>query len=420
MQQIVKKFADGYRQLQIPLFAYDFHEYFRKIPSADSLEKQHLFFLTFRQQLQGVDRNKLNLKDRILFDHLSYEIDFNLKRVVLESYWKENGSKLPQYSLYELPRHEEWYHLFIQRYTGLYLLPAQIADLGNKEVTRVNGELLKIQERSGLSPDAFKTFLNDSAFLISDENELQYLFERTDSTVRSHLKKFVGTIAIPPVYPIEWPGATAATPPGMYINKSENSLGKSVFQYNFSNRNFNRRAVEWLYLHEAIPGHHLQFTYRSKKKPDELQQLFLYPGNFEGWGCYVEYYGSALGLYRDANSYYGKWEWDLVRSARLQLDEGIHNKGWTKAQAQEFWESTLPNQNNICAREINRVTNWAAQAITYKAGADFIAKLRSKMEARYGKTFDLVRFHRTYLSFGMRPLWVIEKNFEEAYEASTF
>src|SRR5205085_9502863 len=109
------------------------------------------------------------------------------------------------------------------------------------------------------------------------------------------------------VYPVEWGDAGPNTPPGIYLNHEFNSYGKDVFQFNFYGNRYNIRAVEWLYMHEAIPGHHLQFSIRNRGQTDSIQELFLYPGNFEGWACYVEYEGKKLGLYTDEYSYLGKW-----------------------------------------------------------------------------------------------------------------
>jgi uncharacterized protein (DUF885 family) len=164
-------------------------------------------------------------------------------------------------------------------------------------------------------------------------------------------------------------------------------------------------------MHEAIPGHHLQSSLKKQNPGSaQLMELFIYPGNFEGWGCYVEYFGKDLGLYNDAYSLLGKWEWDLVRSARLVLDAGIHYYGWTHDQALAYWKETIPGQEDIAEREVNRVTNWAGQTVSYKAGADFIFRLKEKWRKQNpGKPQWM--FHRRYLDCGPVPLQVVEQNF---------
>jgi uncharacterized protein (DUF885 family) len=148
-----------------------------------------------------------------------------------------------------------------------------------------------------------------------------------------------------------------------------------------------------------------------------LQEAFLYPGNFEGWACYVEYFGKELGVYTNDYSYLGKCEWDLIRSARLVIETGIHYFGWSKEKAMDYWKDNIYGQDEIAEREITRVTNWPGQSLSYKLGAKFIFDLRSK----YNKDLPQVsnsELYRCYLSFGMRPLPVIEKNFSNALNSN--
>jgi uncharacterized protein (DUF885 family) len=193
----------------------------------------------------------------------------------------------------------------------------------------------------------------------------------------------------------------------MYINRSSNAYGKDVFQFNFFTKKYNKRAIEWLYMHEAIPGHHLQFS--IGKQHNVFEELFYYPGNFEGWGCYVEYFGKDVGLFKEPYSYLGKWEWDLVRSARLVIDVGIHYYGWNREKALQYWKQTIPDQDDIAEREVTRVTNWPGQALSYKVGASRIFKMQAEWEKKYpGK--PLREFYQRFLSMGRLPLSVIEQN----------
>jgi uncharacterized protein (DUF885 family) len=289
--------------------------------------------------------------------------------------------------------------------------PEDVFELGKKEVARVQKEIEKIKNNLGFEDnDQFLKTLHEPKFFLTEKSAIIKRFGSIDSTVRQHLSKFLGNVTIPAVQPMEWPDAGPATPPGIYLSKVDNSFGVDVFQFNFYGGKYNWRAMEWLYMHEAIPGHHLQSALR-RQHPEtaQLTEVFLYPGNFEGWGCYVEYFGSDLGLYKDKYSLLGKWEWDLVRSARLVLDAGIHYYGWTHEEALKYWEENVSGQENIAEREVNRVTNWAAQTVSYKAGADFIFKLKEKWLASHpGKS--TADFHRTYLNAGPVPLPVVEKN----------
>ncbi len=412
----IKNFCTNYEKLNIPQTTYDYRDYFKSIPTLSDLKKQKTFFMAEQRNLKAFKRTLLSINEQIDYDHLNYEIVFNLERLSLETEWVKEGRKIPEGGLFNLKNHRLWYSYFIKKFTSIALTPEQIMDLGKREVTRVKDEIKKIQLESVFKDSiAFYDYLKSDAFYITDKNQLIGIFEKTDKTIRKNLESFINIDKLPEIYPIEWPESGPNTPPGMYLNHSNNAYGKDIFQFNFYGKRFNKRAIEWLYMHEAIPGHHLQFSLRESDKPSLLQEFFLYPGNFEGWACYVEYEGKELGVFQDLYSYLGKWEWDLVRSARLVIDSGIHNLGWSREQALEYWKKNIPGQDDIAEREVSRVTNWTAQALSYKVGADCIQQLKEKLKIKYGTSFNEKQFHHCYLSFGLRPLTVIKDNMESQY-----
>jgi uncharacterized protein (DUF885 family) len=414
IDNLVDEFCKGYAALQIPELSYDYREYFNRLPSIDKLQEQEDFFNRMHIELHKNAYPELSDKDKIVWDHLFYEITLNQQRVKLEKNWVSSHLALPQGGLYALPDHKAWYTHFIQRFTSLELSPEQVMLYGEQEVKRVKKEISEIQRQAGFNnADSFYLFLQHDTFYYRNKEELIQAFHKKDSTIRKYLSKFVGKVNMPLVAAMEWPDADANTPPGMYLNKRDNPYGQDVFLFNFYGKKYNKRAIDWLYMHEAIPGHHLQSNIRSTLKTDKLQDWFIYPGNFEGWACYVEYHGRDLGMYQDIYSYLGKWEWDLVRSARLVIEAGIHYKGWTREQALAYWKKQIPLNDDIAEREVTRVTNWPGQALSYKTGANCITQLKEKIAA---KQFDVKKFHRCFLSFGPRPLSVIAKHFETAYK----
>jgi Tol biopolymer transport system component len=406
-REFLVSFVTEYNALQIPAFTFDYKEYFSSIPSTESLGKQKEFFKKTKKALVQFKDEKLTGPDQAKFMQISYEVTFNLRRIELEQQWVGTGRKMSDGGLHELSNSRNWYAYFVKKYTSLDKGPEEIMEFGKKEVKRVQEEIRKIRMASGFTDSlSFYAHLKDSSFYITEKQRLLKAFAVVDSTVRSHIEEFTGSADVPPVYPMEWPDAGPNTPPGIYLNHRDNAYGKDVFQINFYGKKFNKRSMEWLYMHEAIPGHHLQFTYN--KFPNELDDLFIYPGNFEGWGCYIEYFGKDLGLYKDPYAYLGKWEWDLVRSARLVIDAGIHYYGWTYEQAMKYWKDNIPGQNDIADREITRVTNWPAQALSYKIGAEFIYSLKGKW-LKQNPDQPISKFNRTYIESGRLPLSVMSE-----------
>lgn len=403
--QALKNFIQDYRKLDIPPFTFDYTEYFSSIPPAEQLQKQKTFFEKQKAIFAGLKPVEAKGPERLSFLQVLYEINFNLQRIKLEEEWVKSGRNMPSGGLHSLNNYKEWYLFFIKKYTSLDKSAEEVMAFGKTEVERVKKEIEKIMESEGFKDSAsFYNHLKQTSFYITDKQQLIKHFGKIDSIVRSHLSEFTGQSSAPPVYAMEWPNAGGGTPPGIYLNRIDNPYGKDVFQFNFYRQHFNKRAAEWLYIHEAIPGHHLQFTFDKHRKA--LDELFIYPGNFEGWACYVEYYGKDLGLYNDPYSYLGKWEWDLVRSARLVLDAGIHYYGWSREEALAYWKANITGQDEIAEREITRVTNWVAQALSYKLGADYIFRIKEQWQKENpGK--PLSDFHRSYLEAGRAPLPII-------------
>lgn len=399
-------FISGYQSLNLPSITYDYREYFISIPSEKEVEGQQSFFQQFKKRLATSSFGNLTSQQSIQLGAIRYEVDLNLQRTRLELGWIRDDRKVPIGGLSSLVNGKDWYQFFVRRFTTTNITPEEVFKMGQSEVGRVQMEIQKLRQQSGFASDSlFYQHLASSSFYLTDKNEIIRRFAQIDSVVRSHLPGFVAAENLPAVYPMEWPGAGPNTPPGMYINHDENAYGKDVFQFNFYGSRYNYRAMDWLYMHEAIPGHHLQSSMRAY---DSLLSTFLYPGNFEGWACYVEYYGKELGLYADPYMELGKWEWDLVRSIRLVLDAGIHYYGWSREKALVYWKQYIRGQDDIAEREVTRVTNWTAQALSYKVGADFIFKMQEEwLRQHKGSLKD---FRTAYLRAGTAPLIVVQQN----------
>jgi uncharacterized protein (DUF885 family) len=297
---------------------------------------------------------------------LSYEVDQNLERITLEKKWA--GNKLENTKgLFVIPDGQQWYKYYVKHFTGVNIDPAAVFKYGEAEVKRVQDEINQLKNKLGYKNDeAFYSDLKSEKFFLTSKEEVLLSYKRTDSTVRKNLYKLFYTMSVPMIEAMEWPDATAFTPPGIYLSKQNNPYGVDVFQYNFFNQKHNKRSIEWLYMHEAIPGHHLQ-SVANRNNPNAND--FFYFGTSEGWACYIERLGKDLGLYKSDFSYLGLCEWDLVRSARLVMEVGIHYYGWDREKAMAYWKENIKGQDEIAEREITRITKWPGQSLCYKVGA---------------------------------------------------
>ena len=128
----------------------------------------------------------------------------------------------------------------------------------------------------------------------------------------------------------------------------------------------------------------------------------------EGWGLYSESLGYDLGLYEDPYSHFGALTYEMWRAVRLVVDTGIHYKGWTRAQAIDFFKRNAAKTELDIINEVDRYIARPGQALAYKVGQLKILELRDKAERALGARFDIRDFHDALLGGGALPLDVLE------------
>jgi uncharacterized protein (DUF885 family) len=102
----------------------------------------------------------------------------------------------------------------------------------------------------------------------------------------------------------------------------------------------------------------------------------------------------------------------MWRAVRLVVDTGIHYKGWTRKQAQDFLADNSALSLHNVRTEIDRYISWPGQALAYKMGELKILELRARAEAALGEKFDIRDFHDAILLTGGVPLDMLEQEIE--------
>jgi len=211
-----------------------------------------------------------------------------------------------------LPDGEAWYRYRIQVMTTTDRSADEIHALGVKEVGRIETEMDALRKQTGFTGDrkAFFQFLTtDDRFFYTDKSALivgyRDIAKRIDPALPAHFRTLprltYGVLAIPTFS--EKTQTTAYYEPGA----PESGRSGIFFANTYDLRARPKWAMEDLVLHEAVPGHHLQFA-----RAQELNELprFRRYGEYnayvEGWGLYSETLGEELGLYRDPYSKFGQ------------------------------------------------------------------------------------------------------------------
>jgi uncharacterized protein (DUF885 family) len=178
--------------------------------------------------------------------------------------------------------------------------------------------------------------------------------------------------------------------------------------------NVTGRAIESLFLHEAIPGHHFQISLqRENSGLPEFRKLEIIPAFTEGWGLYAESLGDSLGCYTDPYQKLGALNGEIYRAVRLVVDVGLHTGTMTREQAIRYMSEhvTLPEQRIVS--EIEGYMANPGQAVSYKTGELKIKELRKRYETQLGVKFSLKHFHDAILKGGAMPLYVLEKYLDD-------
>ncbi len=397
------RFAKDYKALKIADLELSYVANLQHIPGAADIAKQEAFFKKALAGLAAFKTTDLTQQQQIDYDLVQYESTLNLEKLALAKQWLNNKpADIPATGLYTIPGGKEWYAWFLKRWVAANVTPDEIYQFGLKEVARVQKHIEDIRQQVGMDEDKFYGYLNDSSFFEKDPAEIQKAFEHTKTVVMQNLPNVFNVQQIPDVAIARGANEALAQTPGYYND--------NTFYYNLFNKPYNKRQFDWLFIHEAVPGHHYQASVANNLKLSKVQQLFFYLGYAEGWGAYTEELGKQLGVYKTPYDELGKWEWDIVRSVRVPLDVGINYYGWSDAEALAFWKKNIRGQDEIAMREINRIKRWPGQVVSYKYGAGQIMQMREKLQQQQGSNFNIKTFHDNVLNHGTLPFFIVEKN----------
>ncbi len=399
--EITNTFIKEYKELNLPAIQLSFVDNIKNIQSIASVHAQEAVFSTLENRLQKINKNQLSDHEKLDYDLILYECQLNRDRIAIEKKWlNRKEDSIPETKIFDVPDGKEWYTYFLKKWVDKETTPEEIYALGIKEIEKVKTKMKAIQVKSGMDSLTFSKHIKDSSFFYTNIDTVQQSFLEIKKKVSKKLPELFPFLdSIPDVEIKLGTNKNLAQVPGFYRDRT--------FYYNYFNSSFNKRQVGWLYIHEAMPGHHYQIMVELSRPRSEIQKIFSYRGVGEGWAAYIEELGSEIGAYQNIYDELGKWEWDIIRSVRVVLDVGLNYHGWSDQKALEFWQQHIKGQDDIAFREINRMKRWPAQVITYKYGSNKILEWKSELEKN--KKFDLKEFHRNILKRGLLPYSILRK-----------
>jgi uncharacterized protein (DUF885 family) len=169
-------------------------------------------------------------------------------------------------------------------------------------------------------------------------------------------------------------------------------------------REYNLLSIQVLTIHEAVPGHYLQFAL-SNRYPSTLRSA-LWSGSFvEGWAVYAERVMVDAGyLDNDPLMRLIQLKWYLRAITNAIIDSAIHVDGMTRDAAMKLMIEGGFQEEREAAGKWVRAQLTSAQLSTYFVGYQEHAAMRATVEEAWGDEFTLPRYHDQALSSGSPPI----------------
>jgi len=173
-------------------------------------------------------------------------------------------------------------------------------------------------------------------------------------------------------------------------------------------RQFNRTGMDVITIHEAFPGHYIQFL-NSKQYPTKVRKLYTCGTNVEGWAhyceqmCVEEGYGNG-----DPKVRLAQLNEALLRDCRYVVGIKLHTAGWTVEQGKQFFVDEGFIEPEVGFQESRRGA-YNPTYLYYTLGKLQIYKLRADVQKARGKEFNLQAFHDEFVRQGGLPIKLIRR-----------
>lgn len=315
-----------------------------------------------------------------------------------------------------LPNGQAWYAGTLRQATATTQDPTQLHAWGEQRVQALQAEIatvMKDKRLRGTEVKLLRSMRSDRQFQYSDANAVLGRYRQLQQQVAAKLPSVLQTVPTMPldIQPVDADRALTAAPVSYQPGAGTRP---PVLFVNTSNLPTRRRwSAPMLYLHEAVPGHHVQLGLQQElEKLPRFRRLGGDMAFVEGWGLYAESLGDMLGVYADPYDHIGYLHAALTRAARVVADTGVHAQGWSKQQAVAYLEKTATMTTDDANAEVERMMAQPGQALSNVLGEAKIVELRERARQQKGASFDLRAFHAELLKDGSMPLDILEQRME--------
>jgi uncharacterized protein (DUF885 family) len=173
-------------------------------------------------------------------------------------------------------------------------------------------------------------------------------------------------------------------------------------------REYNRYGLRLLTIHEAIPGHYVQFEYANRVEPKArrvLRSVFGSGTYVEGWAVYSTEKMLEAGYDGNPAEMQLTFYKQLLRSvANAILDIKLHTANMQEQEAMDLMVQKTFQEKEEAVAKWKRARLQSTQLSTYYSGYKQWLRLRAAAEAKGGSSFAAGDFHKKALEAGALPV----------------
>jgi uncharacterized protein (DUF885 family) len=181
---------------------------------------------------------------------------------------------------------------------------------------------------------------------------------------------------------------------------------------------FNVGTIISTSVHEAYPGHYVQFLWVNHGDLSQVRKIVTSNTNVEGWAHYCEQmmldqgYGQPGAGAKDEREArlirLGQLQDALLRNARFIVGIKMHTGQMTFDQAVDFFVSEGYQSRSVGTVETKRGTADPTY-LYYTLGKLQIMKLRADLQKKEGADFSLQKFHDDLMRQGGAPIKIVRR-----------
>ena len=178
-------------------------------------------------------------------------------------------------------------------------------------------------------------------------------------------------------------------------------------------REYNNYGLQELTIHEAMPGHYVQFEYANDVQPTSRRLLRNVFGNgpyIEGWGVYAQQMMSEEGYLDNSPALQLTFLKQLLRVlANTIIDVRLQTLGMRDEEALDLMMKDTYQEREEATAKLQRAQLSSCQLPTYYAGLNGWLQVRERYKQARGSAFSLREFHERALKESSVPLPELEK-----------